>query len=146
MAVNMHKKYTESLTREWVVPSGTKAGDLVIHATSGQVGVALTDRGNATGDANVPGITGGTVPTGGVGNKDTAATVAVDGSWRFEIDGANDGETVSGTGTAAGTTVYGSTDPTKVLLSDADSVGAVGVIDDCNIVEGVGAILIGAVL
>lgn len=146
MAVNMHKKYTESLTREWVVPSGTKTGDLVIHATSGQVGVALTDRGGATGPANVPGISGGTVPTGGVGNKDTAAVVAVDGSWRFEIDSATDGETVAGDGTAAGTEVFASSDPTKVLLSDDDSLGVVGVIDDCNIVNGVGAILIGAVL
>src|SRR5690625_2331151 len=144
MAVNMFKKYTESLTREWEVPEGTRSGDYVVNAESGQVGVALTDRGDATGPANIPGVTGGTVPTGGVGNKPTGAVVAVDGSWRFTIEGASDGETVAGDGTAAGTAVFAGSDAQTVTLTSGSD--QIGVIDDCNIVDGVGAILIGAVL
>jgi len=143
MAVNMFKKYTESLTREWEVPEGTRSGDYVVNAESGQVGVALTDRGDATGPANIPGVTGGTVPTGGVGNKPTGAVVAVDGSWRFTIDGADDGETVAGEGTAAGTPVFAGADAQTVALAGDDQIG---IIDDGRIVNGVGPVLIGAVL
>lgn len=143
MATNMFKKYTEAKTREWEVPAGTVANDYVIHDESGQVGVALTDRGDATRPANIPGVTGGTVPSGGVGNKPTAATVAVDGSWLFDIDGATDGETVAGDGTPAGTTVYAGTDAQTVALTGTD---VIGVIDDGAIVNGRGPILIGAVL
>lgn len=143
MAKNMYKKYTEAKTREWEVPAGTQAGDLVVHATSGQVGVALTARGDATVAANVPGIAGGQVNVGGVGNKPEAATVAVDGSWVFEIEGADDGETVSGTGTEAGTEVFQGSDAQTVSLTGSVSVG---VVDDGAIVGGRGPILIGAVL
>lgn len=143
MAVNMFKKYTEAKTREWEVPEGTVAGDIVVHDESGQVGVALTSRGDATGPANIPGVTGGTVPTGGAGNKPTAATVAVDGSWVVDITGSDDGETVAGDGTAAGTAVYATGDAQVVALSGDDQVG---VIDDGAIVDGRGPILIGAVL
>ena len=143
MAVNMFKKYTESLTREWEVPEGTRSGDYVVNAESGQVGVALTDRGDATGPANIPGVTGGTVPTGGVGNKPTGAVVAVDGSWRFTIDGADDGETVAGEGTAAGTPVFAGADAQTVAIAGDDQIG---IIDDGRIVNGVGPVLIGAVL
>ncbi len=143
MAANIFKKYTESKTREWEVPEGTESGDYVIHDISGQVGVALTSRGDATRAAGIPGVTGGTVPNGGVGNKETAATVAVDGSFLFNITGADDGETVAGTGTAAGTTVYAGADAQTVALSGDDEIG---VIDDGAIVDGVGPILIGAVL
>lgn len=139
----MFKKYTESKTREWEVPAGTVAGDLVIHEVSGQVGVALTSRGDATSPAAIPGVTGGTIPSGGVGNKPTAATVAVDGSWVFEITGATDGETVAGAGTDAGTTVYATAEPQTVALTGTD---AVGVIDDGAIIAGRGPVLIGAVL
>src|SRR5690625_1339331 len=134
MAVNMFKKYTESLTREWEVPEGTRSGDYVVNAESGQVGVALTDRGDATGPANIPGVTGGTVPTGGVGNKPTGAVVAVDGSWRFTIDGADDGETVAGEGTAAGTPVFAGADAQKIALVCADQIGMIG---EGRIVHGV---------
>lgn len=143
MATNMFKKYTEAKTREWEVPAGTVANDYVIHEESGQVGVALTDRGDATRPANIPGVTGGTVPSGGVGNKPTTATVAVDGSWLFDIDGATDGETVAGDGTPAGTTVYAGADAQTVALTGTD---VIGVIDDGAIVDGRGPILIGAVL
>jgi len=60
MATNMYKKYTESLTREWVVPSGTQAGTVVLHANSNQVGITLTARGDSTRAAGIPGVTGGT--------------------------------------------------------------------------------------
>lgn len=143
MATNMFKKYTEAKTREWEVPAGTQAGDLVVHGESGQVGVALTARGDSTAPAGIPGVTGGTIPNGGVGNKPTAATVAVDGSWIFEIDGADDGETVAGDGTAAGTEVFQGSDANTVALTGTVSVG---VIDDGAIIGGRGPILIGAVL
>ena len=144
MAKNMFKKYTESKTREWEVPEGTVSGDLVVHDVSGQIGVALTDRGDAVRPVGIPGVTGGTVPSGGVGNKPTAATVAVDGSWLFTITGAADGETVAGTGTAAGTEVFqDENDAQTVALTGTVSVG---VIDDGRIIDGVGPILIGAVL
>lgn len=143
MATNMFKKYTESKTREWEVPVGTVSGDLVVHEESGQVGVAITSRGDAVRPAGIPGVTGGTVPSGGVGNKPTAATVAVDGSWLFDIDGSADGETVAGTGTAAGTEVFQGSDAQTVALTGTVSVG---VIDDGAIIGGRGPILIGAVL
>lgn len=148
MATNMFKKYTESKTREWPVESGTVAGDVVIHPVSGQVGVALPDRGDAQRPANIPGVTGGTVPSGGAGNKANSATVAVDGSWLLEIDGVTDGDTnpASGTaGTAAGTSVYRvDADGTYSLTSS--SATFIGVIDDGVIVNGVAPVLIGAVL
>lgn len=143
MATNMFKKYTESKTREWEVPEGTVSGDIVAHEVSGQIGVALTDRGDATRAAGIPGVTGGTVPSGGVGNKPTATVVAVDGSWVFDIEGSADGETVAGTGTAAGTEVFQGSDAQTVALSGAVSVG---VIDDGAIIGGRGPILIGAAL
>lgn len=143
MATNMFKKYTEAKTREWEVPAGTQANDLVIHDESGQVGVALTSRGDSTVAVNIPGIIGGTVANGGAGNKPTAATVAVDGSWLFTITGADDGETVAGDGTASGTEVFQGADAQTVALTGTVSVG---VIDDGAIIDGVGPILIGAVL
>src|SRR5687768_4248715 len=106
MATNMYKKYTEAKTREWEVPTGTQAGDLVVHAVSGQVGVALTARGDSVTTVAIPGLVTASIVNGGAGNKPTAATVAVDGSWVFDIVGATDGETVAGTGTDAGTLVY----------------------------------------
>lgn len=143
MATNMYKKYTEAKTREWEVPAETQAGDIVIHDISGQVGVTLTARGDSTAPAGAPGVSGGTIPNGGAGNKPTAATVAVDGSWVFDIDGATDGETVAGDGTAAGTEVFQGATAQEVALTGTVSVG---VIDDGAIIAGRGPILIGAVL
>ena len=148
MATNMFKKYTESLTREWEVPVGTVSGDLVEHAISGQVGVALTSRGDATRSQTLPGgLTLSGIPTGGVSNKPTGATVAVDGSWLFAVTGVTDGETVSGPGTDQGTRVYRAADGTLTLNAlEADAVTAttyVGIIDDGNIVGGVAPIQIG---
>jgi hypothetical protein len=146
MSLNMYKKYTESLTREWVVPTGTQAGTVVLHANSNQVGVTLTARGDSTVSAGIPGVTGGTVPNGGVGNKPTAATVAVDGSWLLPVSGTTNGETVAGTGTAAGTTVYRLTAGPNTLSLTATGGVAIGVIDDGAIVGNVAPVLIGAVL
>lgn len=146
MATNMYKKYTEAKTREWIVPTGTVAGDLVINAQSGQVGVALTDRGGATRPAGIPGVTGGTVPSGGVGNRPGGAVVAVDGSWLFAVEGVVDGDTgAGGAGTDEGTEVYRGTDGTLSLTNDGTDP-VVGVIDDGVIVGGVAPVLIGAVL
>lgn len=147
MATNMHKKYTESKTREWIVPAGTRSGDLVVNAQSGQVGVALTDRGGSTKSVTLPdGTTLSGIPSGGVGNKVGGAVVAVDGSWRFAVAGVTNGETgAGGAGTDEGTEVY------RIAASGALTLTAtgntyVGVIDDGNIVGGVAPILIGAVL
>lgn len=149
MATNMYKKYTESKTRQWRVPAGTLAGDGVVNAVSGEVGVALTSRGDATGPANIPGVTGGTIPVGGAGNKSNGAEVAVDGSWLFEVAGVTDGDTVdTSAGTAEGTKVY-AVMSSGAIASYTLTVGTnvlFGVIDAGVIVDGVAPIKIGAVL
>lgn len=144
MATNMFKKYTEAKTREWDVPEGTVKNDYVEHPISGQIGVALTSRGDTLSDAGIPGVIGGEVETGGAGNKETAATVAVDGSWVFNIEGADNGETVAGDGTPAGTAVYAGSDAQTVTTTSGGT--QIGVIDDGAIVGGRGPVLIGAVL
>lgn len=147
MATNMFKKYTESLCREWPVPSGTQAGTLVVHPVSGQIGVTLTARGDSTTAANIPGVTGGTIPNGGAGNKANSATVAVDGSWLFEVPGTTNGDTNPETGSAGtpeGTKVYRTSAGALTLTAGSNTL--VGVIDDGVIVSNVAPILIGAVL
>lgn len=147
MATNMYKKYTESKCREWPVPAGTQAGTVVIHPLSEQVGVTLTARGDSTTAVNIPGVTGGTVPNGGAGNKANSATVAVDGSWLFPVATAVNGDTNPETGTAgtpAGTAVYRTTAGALTLTEGTNT--PVGVIDDGVIVGGVAPVLIGAVL
>lgn len=149
MADNMYKKYTEAKTREWAVPSGTQAGKVVINAQSGQIGVTLTARGDATRSVGIPGVTGGTVPNGGAGNKPGAATVAVDGSWLFAVTGVTNGESgAGGAGTDEGTEVYGvvSSGAVTSLTLTASGNTLVGVIDDGAIVDGVAPVLIGAVI
>lgn len=150
MATNMFKKYTEGKTREWAVPAGTASGDAVIHATSGQVGVALTSRGDATSPAGIPGVTGGTIPTGGAGNKPNAATVAVDGTWIFAVTGSANGDTTvaTGGGTKSGTKVYAVVAAGKVtsLTLTEGSNTLFGLIDDGVIVGNKAPVLIGAVL
>ena len=144
----MYKKYTESKTREWPVEAGTQAGTVVLHPVSNQVGVTLTARGDSTTTANVPGVTGGTISNGGVGNKANSATVAVDGSWLLTVDGAVDGDTNPETGTAgtpAGTAVYRVTADGTYSLTGTDAV-QIGVVDDGVIVGGVVPVLIGGVL
>lgn len=147
MATNMYKKYTESLCREWPVAAGTQAGTVVIHPLSEQVGVTLTARGDSTTAANIPGVTGGTVPNGGAGNKANSATVAVDGSWLLAVATVVNGDTNPETGSAgtpAGTQVYRTTAGALTLTEGTNT--PVGVIDDGVIVGGVAPVLIGAVL
>lgn len=147
MALNMYKKYTESKCREWPVPVGTQAGVLVIHPISEQVGITLTARGDSTTAAGIPGVTGGTIPNGGVGNKANSATVAVDGSWLLDVTGAVAGDTNPATGTAgtaAGTKVYRTTAGALTLTEGSNTF--IGVVDDGVIVGTVAPILIGAVL
>lgn len=147
MATNMFKKYTESKCREWPVASGTQAGTLVLHPVSDQVGVTLTARGDSTTAANIPGVTGGTIPNGGAGNKSNSATVAVDGSWLFNVPGTTNGDTNPATGTAgtaAGTKVYRTSAGALTLTEGSNKL--IGVIDDGVIVNNVAPILIGAVL
>lgn len=149
MATNMYKKYTESKVREWAVPSGTVAGDVVINAQSGQIGIALTDRGDATAAANIPGVTGGTIPSGGIGNRSGGAVVAVDGSWLLTVTGVTNGDTgAAGAGTDEGTEVYAVVAAGVVtsLTTTATDNTFVGLVDDGAIVSGVAPVLIGAVL
>lgn len=146
MATNMYKKYTESLTREWIVPVGTKSGDVVINAQSGQVGVALGDRGDGTRAANIPGVTGGTVPSGMAGVRPGGAVVAVDGSWLLPVATVVNGDTgAGGSGTDEGTEVYRVTANGTYSLSSASAV-YIGVIDDGVIVNGVAPVKIGQVI
>lgn len=146
MATNMYKKYTESLTREWIVPSGTQAGTLVIHANSNQVGVTLTARGDSTKSYTTPqGYTISGIPNGGVGNKANSATVAVDGSWLFPVAGVANGDTsAGGSATPAGTPVYRTSAGALNLTATGNT--KVGYIDDGRIVGGVAPVLIGAQL
>lgn len=148
MATNMFKKYTESKTREWPVPAGTQAGTVVIHPVSSQVGITLTARGNSTRSAGIPGVTGGTIPNGGVGNKANSATVAVDGSWLLTVATVVNGDTNpasgSGGGTPAGTAVYRTTATGAYTLASSGGV-KIGVIDDGVIVNGIAPVLIGSV-
>lgn len=142
---NMHYKYSEKLVRA-VEASGAKAGELVTDV-DGQIGVAITAAGGVTETITRGGLTI-TGPIGGVGNKEDVVQAAFDGSFRFEIDGATDGDTVDGAGTPKGTKVY-QLDETTVTLS-ADDGGSpavdypfVGKIDAGRIIDGVGPIQIG---
>jgi hypothetical protein len=130
MATNMYKRYDSKKTRRWPVASGTQPGTVVIHPVSNQIGITLTARGDSTIAANIPGVTGGTVPNGGKSMKANEATVAVDGSWILDVAGVAAGDTTaaSGGGTPAGTAVYvtsggaytlTSTSNTKIGLVDA---------------------------
>lgn len=146
MSTNMFKKYTESLTREWPVAEGTVAGDLVRNANSGQVGVALTSRGDAVSTQSLPGgLTLSGVKTGGAGNRPDSATVATDGSWLLAVEGVTNGGThTGGGGTANGTLVY--TDEDGDLSLTATDNDIAGVIDDGTIVGGIAPVKIGVVL
>lgn len=150
MATNMYKKYTESLTREWIVPANTQAGVPVINAASPTaVGVTLTARGDATRAANIPGVTGGTIPNGGVGNRPGGAVVAVDGSWRLAVTGVTAGDTgAGGAGTDEGTKVYAVVAAGVItsLTTTAASNTFFGVVDDGVIIGTVTPVKIGVVL
>lgn len=142
MATNMYKKYTEALCEEWVVPSGTGSGVLVLDATSSRPGITLTARGDHTKSYTLPGgevISG--IHDGGAGNKPTSATVAVDGAWLLTVAGTTAGETVAGTGTARGTKVYRASNGSLSLTATNNVL--VGEIADGRIVGTVAPVRIG---
>jgi hypothetical protein len=108
------------------------------------VGVALVDRGDATRAANIPGVTGGTVPNGGAGVRAGGATVATDGSWLLTVVGVTNGDTgAGGAGTDEGTKVYRVTADGTYTLTVGSNV-YIGVIDDGVIVGGVAPVRIGS--
>lgn len=86
MAENMVLKYTK--TEPWPVVSGTVSGDAVTSIT-GQPGVALTSRGDATTSDSVGPYTVSGIPSGGVGLNTAEAVVAIDGAFRFPVTGAS---------------------------------------------------------
>lgn len=138
MALNMYKKYSPAKTREWPVAAGTLPGTVVLHPISSQVGITLTAAGGTTGAANIPGVTGGTVPIGGAGNKTNQATVAVDGSWILVVAGVTLGDTDpvgAAVGTASGTPVYRVTADGTYSLTSGGGV-KIGVVDNGVITTG----------
>lgn len=150
MANNMHKKYTESLTREWIVPANTQAGAAVVNAASPtMVGVTLTARGDSVASRTLGGATISGLPNGGIGNRPGGAVVAVDGSWRLPVTGVTAGDTgAGGAGTDEGTKVYAVV-AAGVVTSLTLTVGTntfFGVIDDGVIVGTTAPIKIGVVL
>lgn len=142
MALNRARKGNDANNREISVGANVASGSIIIDDND-QVWVTLTDSGDSSRTQAIPGGGSITLPSGGAGNKDEAATAACDGSFYFEIQDSTDGETVEGTGTPAGTPVY-YVDATTVSTDD-DSAGRdfVGVIDDGAIVDGVGPVKIG---
>lgn len=74
MALNTLYKSTE--TRELTVPSGAVAGEPV--NVGGLVGVLLTSRGNTVVNGE---------DRGGIGNRDNAATVALNGTFIMPVTG-----------------------------------------------------------
>lgn len=144
MATNMFKKYTESLVREWDVPAGPLSGTVVIEANSNRVGITITGRGDATKSVTLPdGTVLSGIPAGGIGNRPTGATVAVDGSWLLPVATVVNGSTAQGgAGTKKGVAVYRVTaDGTYSLVSTGGVL--IGRIDDGTIVGGVAPVQIG---
>lgn len=147
MATNIFRKYDGFRNEEWVVPEGTVANDVVINDTDGRPGVALTSRGDADLTASLGTttitVTGG---AGGVGNKETAATVAVEGyDALLTVVGVTAGETVAGTGTPQGTAVYAVVAGgavTSLTLTEGSNT-KVGQIADGNIIGTVAPVSIG---
>lgn len=155
MATNMYKKYTESKTREWdVVASRLPAssdpvgpGVVIKHITSGEIGITLTGSGDYRASAGIPGVQGGTVAAGGVGNKPNGAVVAVDGTWLLDVAGVTAGDTTlpsgaTGRGTPSGTAVY-QHNTTGALSLTSTTATKIGVVDDGVIVGTITPVKIG---
>ena len=148
MALNAFKPDTQALRREWVVPTGTKSGDLVLHSVSGRVGVAITARGDSTFSQTLPdGSVLTAIANGGVGNEPTTAVCAVDGSWTYAVAGVTNGDSVTGSGTRDGTKVYrvAATGALTLTVGSAPVNTLVAHIDAGFIVGGVAPVLIGIV-
>lgn len=123
MALNRIFKENERNNRARVVPSGTVSGDPLL--IESRPAVALTDRGNATKVFTESGTgLSVTAPSGGVGLDSDEASLAFDGTFRFEVTGATDGDEAQGTVvyitaanaltlTAGGNTRYGTVDKPK---------------------------------
>lgn len=138
MATRVFRKLPGFRNEEWVVPAGTLANDVVINEEDGRPGFALTSRGDATASVSQAGLTVSAFPVGGVGNKPTAATIAVAGyDVLVDVEGATEGETVAGDGTPQGTPVYAVVgaggDVTSVTLTGDDNT-LIGVVADGRII------------
>lgn len=124
MAKNMTHKYTR--TETWPVVDGTLSGAAVVStaAAGRQPGVALTSEGGATTSLVVGPYTISGIPSGGIGNLDNQAVIAVDGAFKFPVVGAS-------SSTLRNTPVYAvlSTDTVTGLTLTAGSNPAFGKID-----------------
>ena len=92
MALNMTHKFTKS--EVWPVGTGVAPGTPVL-STEDQPGVTITGSGDYTKSAVVGPYTVSGIPAGGIGLADDDATVAVDGAFRFPVDGATDATAVN---------------------------------------------------
>lgn len=118
MALNKIFASTERLHRERPVPTGTQPGTPLL--VNGKPVVTLTARGDATRTETLADGTVVTYANGGVGNLPGSASVAVDGTWEFAVNGATTGTLsdvevfITGAGaltlTSSGNTHYGWTD------------------------------------
>lgn len=107
MATNMFKKYTEALTREIAVPTGTAPGTPLLEAVSNRPAVTLTGSGDYTlSHTNADGSVTSGIPTYS-GTAPLGAVAAFDGTWLLAVTGVTAGPTGSaGAGTDKGTAVY----------------------------------------
>lgn len=92
MALNMTHKFTKS--EVWPVGTGVAPGTAVL-STEDQPGVTITGSGDFTKTDVIGPYTISGIPAGGVGLADDDATVAVDGAFRFPVDGATDATAVN---------------------------------------------------
>lgn len=91
MALNMTHKFTKS--EVWPVGSEVAPGTAVI-SSEDQPGVTITGSGDYEKTETI-GLVSVTYPAGGVGLAAEDATVAVDGAFRFPVDGATDATPVN---------------------------------------------------
>ena len=113
--------YTDSLTREWPVASGTVKGTAVLDPAGHQPGVTLTPRGDSTATATLAGGYSITYDNGAVSQRSDSATVATDGTWSGPVTGAT-------SSTAKGTKVYYVTADGSLTLTAGSNV-YFGVVD-----------------
>lgn len=92
MALNMTHKFTKS--EVWPVGTGVAPGTAVL-STEDQPGVTITGSGDFTKTDVIGPYTISGIPAGGVGLADDDATVAVDGAFRFPVEGATDATAVN---------------------------------------------------
>jgi hypothetical protein len=112
---------------------------LVLNSVSSRPGVTLTARGDHTRSVTLPdGSVLTNIADGGVGNRTTTATVAVDGAWLFPVTGVTAGVTtgpasaLSPQGTPQGTKVYRTSGGTLTLTSTGNTL--IGEVADGRII------------